>query len=183
MSGMDLVAISKRLSYVLRHRPDSVGLTLDQNGWVAVDDLLAALAAHGRRVTRAELDAVVSGNDKRRFAVEAGPDGKDRIRASQGHSVPVDLGLTPIAPPPVLYHGTSTAAVASIRAEGLRKGRRHHVHLSADTATARRVGARRRQEVSILTVDAAAMDADGYGFYRSANGVWLTDHVPPRYLR
>jgi putative RNA 2'-phosphotransferase len=180
---MDLVAISKRLSYVLRHRPHSVGLTLDPNGWVPVDDLLAALAAHGRRVTRAELDAVVAGNDKRRFAVEVGPDGRDRIRASQGHSVPVDLGLAPVAPPPVLYHGTSAAAVASIRADGLRKGRRHHVHLSDDAVTARRVGARRREAVSILAVDAEAMAAAGYRFYRSANGVWLTDHVPPRYLR
>jgi putative RNA 2'-phosphotransferase len=180
---VDLVAISKRLSYVLRHRPDSVGLTLDPFGWVAVDDLLAALAAHGPPVTRAELDAVVAGNDKRRFAVETGPDGRDRIRASQGHSVPVDLGLAPIAPPPVLYHGTSAAAVASIRAEGLRKGSRHHVHLSGERATARRVGARRRGAVVILEVDAAAMAVDGYRFYRSANGVWLTDHVPPGYLR
>jgi putative RNA 2'-phosphotransferase len=183
VGGVDVVGLSKRLSYVLRHRPDSVGLTLDPNGWVAVDDLLAALAAHGRRVTRADLDAVVAGNDKRRFAVEAGPGGRDRIRASQGHSVPVDLGLTPVAPPPVLYHGTSATAVGSIRADGLRKGRRHHVHLSGDEATAHRVGARRRGEVTILTVDAAAMAAEGYRFYRSANGVWLTDHVPPRYLR
>ncbi|GAA1800645.1 RNA 2'-phosphotransferase [Planosporangium flavigriseum] len=180
---MDLVGLSKRLSYVLRHRPDSVGLTLDRNGWVAVDDLLAALAAHGVRVGRAELDTVLAGNDKRRFAVEAGPDGRDRIRASQGHSIPIDLGLTPVTPPPVLYHGTSAAAVPSIRAEGLRKARRHHVHLSGDLSTAQRVGARRRGPVEILTVDAAAMAADGHQFYRSANGVWLTDHVPPRYLR
>jgi putative RNA 2'-phosphotransferase len=179
---VDLVSVSKRLSYVLRHRPDSVGLTLDPSGWVTVDDLLTALAAHGRRITRAELDAVVAGNDKLRFAVEAGPDGRDRIRASQGHSVPVDLGLTPVTPPPVLLHGTSAETVASIRAGGLSKGRRHHVHLSGDRATAQRVGARRRSEVAILTVDAAAMAADGYRFYRSANGVWLTDHVPPRYL-
>jgi putative RNA 2'-phosphotransferase len=183
LTQVDLVPISKRLSYVLRHRPGSVGLTLDPNGWVAVDDLLAALAAHGRPVTRAELDAVVGGNDKRRFAVEAGPDGRDRIRASQGHSVQVDLGLTPLTPPPVLYHGTSAAAVPAIRDQGLRKGRRHHVHLSADQVTAHRVGARRRDEVTVLTVDAAAMAAAGHPFYRSANGVWLTDHVPPRYLR
>jgi putative RNA 2'-phosphotransferase len=180
---MGLVAISKRLSYVLRHRPDSVGLTLDPHGWVAVDELLAALAAHGRPLTRAELDAVVAGNDKRRFAVEAGSDGQLRIRASQGHSVEVDLGLVPTAPPAVLYHGTSAVAVPAIRDQGLRKGRRHHVHLSGDRATAQRVGARRPGDVSILTVDAAAMAADGYPFYRSANGVWLTDQVPPRYLR
>jgi putative RNA 2'-phosphotransferase len=178
----ELVRVSKRLSYVLRHRPDSVGLTLGTGGWVAVDDLLTALAAHGRQVTRAELDEVVAGNDKRRFAVETGPDGRDRIRASQGHSVPVDLGLEAVEPPPVLYHGTGAGVVDAIRAEGLRKGRRHHVHLSADRATALRVGARRSGPVVVLTVDAAAMAADGYAFYRSANGVWLTGHVPPRYL-
>jgi putative RNA 2'-phosphotransferase len=182
VSPVDLVAISKRLSYVLRHSPGSVRLTLDPGGWVAVDDLLAALAAHGRPVTRAELDTVVACNDKRRFAVEPGPDGRDRIRASQGHSVAVDLGLAPADPPPALYHGTSASVLGQIRAEGLRKGRRHHVHLSTDTVTARRVGARRPGEVVILEVDAAAMAADGHLFYRSANGVWLTDHVPPRYL-
>jgi putative RNA 2'-phosphotransferase len=180
---VDLVALSKRLSYVLRHRPDSVGLALDPSGWVAVDDLLAALAVHGRPVSRAEFDAVVAGNDKRRFAVEAGSDGRDRIRASQGHSVPVDLGLVAVTPPPVLFHGTSAATVPAIRAEGLRKGRRHHVHLSVDRATAHRVGARRQGEVGILEIDAAGMAADGYPFYRSANGVWLTGHVPPEYLR
>jgi putative RNA 2'-phosphotransferase len=179
---MDLVAISKRLSYVLRHRPGSVGLAPDPGGWVPVDDLLAALAANGRPVSRADLDAVVAGNDKRRFAMEPGPDGRLRIRASQGHSVEVDLGLAPVAPPLVLYHGTARSSLASIRSGGLRKGRRHHVHLSGDRETARRVGARRAGEVAILEVDAAAMAADGYPFFRSANGVWLADHVPARYL-
>jgi putative RNA 2'-phosphotransferase len=173
-----LVQLSRRLSHILRHDPASVGLALDAQGWVAVDDLLAAAA-----VNRAQLDAVVAGNDKRRFEVRRGPGGRDEIRASQGHSVPVDLGLEAVPPPPVLYHGTSAAALPSIRARGLERGGRHHVHLSPDVATAQAVGRRRRGPVAVLAVDAAAMAAAGHAFYRSANGVWLTDHVPPEYLR
>ncbi|MFG1673671.1 RNA 2'-phosphotransferase [Micromonospora sp. NPDC049282] len=177
MEHRDLVRVSKRMSLALRHRPDRLGLTLDRAGWVSVADLLAAL-----RISRADLDEVVAGNDKQRFAVEPGPDGVDRIRASQGHSVPVDLGLTPAVPPGQLFHGTGEAVLAAIRAEGLRRGRRHHVHLSPDVATARRVGARRGGAVVVLSVDAAAMAGRGHLFYRSANGVWLTDAVPPAYL-
>jgi putative RNA 2'-phosphotransferase len=172
------VRTSKRISSALRHRPGAVGLTLDPQGWVPVADLLAAL-----RITRDELDAVVAGNDKQRFAVETGRDGVERIRASQGHSVPVDLGLDPVPPPAVLFHGTTAANLPGILAGGLRPGRRHHVHLSADIPTARAVGARRGPaHVAVLRVDAAAMSAAGLVFYRSANGVWLTDEVPPRYL-
>jgi len=169
----DVVRTSKRLSYVLRHAPDSVGLTLDEHGWVDVDDLLAAL-----RLTRAELDDVVARNDKQRFAVDGTG---TRIRASQGHSVAVDLGYAPATPPAELFHGTADRFLASIRAEGLRPGNRHAVHLSPDTGTARRVGARRGRPV-VLRVDAAAMARDGVAFTRSANGVWLVDAVPPRYL-
>ncbi|SCF08752.1 putative RNA 2'-phosphotransferase [Micromonospora viridifaciens] len=177
MDHRDLVRVSKKMSFALRHRPDRFGLTLDRAGWVPVADLLAAL-----RISRADLDAVVAGNDKQRFAVERGPDGVDRIRANQGHSLPVDLGLTPIPPPDRLYHGTSDDVLPAIRVEGLRRGRRHHVHLSPDVETARRVGARRGGEVVVLTVDAAAMADNGYVFYRSPNGVWLTDAVPAAYL-
>ncbi|KAB1901681.1 RNA 2'-phosphotransferase [Micromonospora sp. AMSO31t] len=177
MDHRDLVRVSKRMSLALRHRPDRFHLTLDGAGWLPVADVLAAL-----RITRADLDVVVAGNDKQRFAVERGPDGVDRIRASQGHSVPVDLGLAPATPPDRLFHGTSEAVLPAIRTEGLHRGRRHHVHLSPDAETARRVGARRAGEVVILTIDAAAMAANGYHFYRSANGVWLTDTVPPAYL-
>jgi putative RNA 2'-phosphotransferase len=175
--GLDLVSLSKRMSMALRHDPGRFGLLLDEGGWVPVDDLLAALG-----LTRVELDAVVEGNDKQRFAVERGPDAVERIRASQGHSVPVDLGLAPVEPPPTLYHGTSTDALPSIRATGLNRGRRHHVHLSADLPTAQRVGARRRGPLAVLVIDAAAMVRAGHAFYRSANGVWLTDRVPPEFL-
>ncbi len=184
MGGVDvqLTRLSKRLSYVLRHAPASVGLTLGAGGWVAVDELLAALAAHGRPVSRTELDAAVATNDKRRFALRPGADGREQIRASQGHSVPVELGLDPTSPPAVLYHGTSAAALESIQVQGLHRRSRHHVHLSDDVGTARKVGQRRAGPVVIVTVDAAAMAADGHLFYCSDNGVWLTEHVPAHYL-
>ncbi|MEH0970515.1 RNA 2'-phosphotransferase [Micromonospora sp. CPCC 205546] len=177
MDHRAMVRLSKRMSLALRHEPARFGLAPDRAGWVSVDDLLAAL-----RIGRADLDAVVAGNDKQRFAVERGADGVDRVRANQGHSIPVDLGLTASPPPARLYHGTSHVALDSIRATGLHRAGRHHVHLSPDEATARRVGARRAGELVVLTVDAAAMARDGYAFYRSANGVWLTDAVPARYL-
>ncbi len=165
------------MSLALRHAPERFGLAPDAAGWVPLADFLTAL-----RIDRADLDTVVANNDKQRFAVSEGPDGVTRIRASQGHSIPVDLALPPQAPPARLYHGTSTASLASIRATGLNRGRRHHVHLSADVETAHRVGARRSGPVVILTVDAAAMAGAGHEFYRSANGVWLTDAVPPEFL-
>lgn len=178
MIDHELTRISKTLSYHLRHRPDELGLTLEPGGWVAVDELLAALARKGKAVTRAELDEVVARNNKRRFAFDATG---TRIRASQGHSVEVDLELEPVTPPAVLYHGTSERAIAAIEREGLKKMRRHHVHLSADVATARNVGARHGPPV-VLAVDAAAMHAAGVAFYRSANGVWLVDAVPPAFI-
>lgn len=174
---MDLKKISKRLSYVLRHQPDSIGITLTPDGWVPVETLLAALRAHGKGISRDELDAVVAGNDKQRFTIDG-----DRIRANQGHSVPVELGLDPVTPPPLLYHGTARRNVDSIMAGGVHRGSRHHVHLSGDAGTAHAVGSRHGAPV-ILVVDAAAMAAAGHAFYRSANGVWLTDEIPATYLR
>lgn len=173
---MDDTRISKRLSYVLRHRPDSIGLTLGDDGWIGIDALLAGLAAHGTDLSRDRLARIVAANDKQRFTIDG-----DRIRANQGHSVPVDLALPAVAPPEVLYHGTATRHLGAIFHEGLRKGRRHHVHLSADADTARRVGARHGTPV-VLQVDAVAMHAAGHTFHRSANGVWLTDTVPPAFL-
>lgn len=171
------VKVSKYLSKHLRHQPEQIGLTLDEGGWVEIETLMAAVAAHGFRFTRAELDHVVATNDKRRFAIEG-----TRIRASQGHSVEVDLGLAPATPPSYLYHGTVARNLDAIRAEGLRPMNRHDVHLSADRETATRVGARRGRPI-VLAVDAAAMHRDGHIFRLSANHVWLTTAVPPRYLR
>lgn len=174
---MDKIKISKQLSYVLRHRPDSIGLTLDPDGWVAIDALLQAFAQRGTRITRTQLDTVVATNDKQRFLVEG-----DRIRASQGHSLPVDLGLTPVTPPATLFHGTARRNLEAIMIEGLLKGRRQHVHLSADLDTARNVGARYDARPVILTVDAIAMHAAGLPFYLSDNNVWLADQVPAAFL-
>lgn len=166
--------ISKFLSYVLRHRPDSIGVKLDSQGWVAIDALLAAAASQGNCLTREELDFVVSNNSKQRFAIS---DDGTRIRASQGHSTEVDLGYQPSAPPVLLYHGTATRNLSGIRTQGLLKGRRHHVHLSSDTVTATQVGARHGSPV-VLVVRAGEMCSAGYEFFLSANGVWLTKHVP-----
>lgn len=170
--------LSKFLSYVLRHRPDHLGLELDRGGWGAIDELLTASAAQGRVISRAELDQVVADNDKQRFAISA--DGR-RIRASQGYSTPVDLGYAPTPPPAMLYHGTALPHLPGIRQHGLVKGRRHHVHLSGDEATARAVGQRHGRGV-VLKVCSGEMAHAGFTFYRSANGVWLTDAVPYRYL-
>jgi putative RNA 2'-phosphotransferase len=170
--------ISKFLSYVLRHRPDEIGLVLDSAGWVDVDRLLAASAAHGTAISRDELDYVVAHNDKQRFAISE--DGR-RIRASQGHSTDVELGYEPRQPPEALYHGTATHHLPGIRERGLVNGKRHHVHLSSDEATARLVG-QRHGRVVVLRVRAGEMARAGFAFYLSANGVWLTDAVPPRYV-
>lgn len=174
---MDRVAKSRFLSYVLRHRPDEIGLVLDREGWVAIDELLAALAAHGRALDRADLETIVRESDKQRFAIRG-----DRIRASQGHSVRVDLALPPSEPPAILYHGTVRGVLEAIRREGLIRGSRTHVHLSADVETAAKVGARRGKPV-ILKVDAAAMHREGHRFFRSDNGVWLIEAVPPRFIK
>ncbi|MFD8967653.1 RNA 2'-phosphotransferase [Streptomyces sp. NPDC059568] len=171
------VKVSKYLSKHLRHQPERIGIALDANGWVAVDELIRAAGEHGFRITRAELDHVVAVNDKRRFTVDG-----DRIRANQGHTVTVDLELPPAEPPAYLYHGTVARHLDAIRAEGLRPMSRHHVHLSPDRETATRVGARRGRPI-VLSVDAEAMHRGGLVFHVSANGVWLTDAVPPRYLR
>lgn len=167
---------SKFLSLVLRHQPSAANVTLDAGGWVDVEALLAGASAAGVEISRAELESVVAGSDKRRFVIRDG-----KIRANQGHSVPVDLGLERLDPPATLYHGTARRNLAAILAEGLSKRERHHVHLSADRETARRVGARHGEPV-VLSVDAASMSADGVPFFRSENGVWLVERVPPTYL-
>jgi len=174
----DDVRTSKFLSLILRHKPERVGLALDAEGWVEIDVLLAALTNHGRPLARAVLKRVVAENDKKRFAISA--DGA-RIRAVQGHSRSVDLGLAPVQPPPALYHGTVARFVDAIRREGLKPRGRQYVHLSQDWATARAVGARRGAAV-VLTVRAGAMGEEGHSFFRAGNGVWLCAAVPARYI-
>lgn len=172
MDERRLVKVSKYLSRHLRHDPDRLGIELDENGWVEVDVLLKALERQNFPVSRTELETVVEQNDKRRFALRDG-----RIRANQGHTVDVDLDLDPVDPPPVLYHGTNEGFLGSIREEGIKAMDRHDVHLSPDRETAVKVGSRRGKPV-VLVVDAARMVEEGHLFYRSENGVWLTEHVP-----
>lgn len=169
---------SKLLSYVLRHCPETMGIQLDGSGWADVAELLVALERHGKPLTREELEEVVATNNKQRFAFSE--DGQ-RIRASQGHSIPVDLGLKPLAPPRALYHGTAESKLDGILREGLTRGNRNHVHLSPDAETAIKVGRRHGKPV-VLEIHAAKMDAEGFKFYLSDNGIWLTDHVPVKYL-
>jgi putative RNA 2'-phosphotransferase len=170
--------ISKFLSLVLRHQPELIGIALDAQGFTSVEDLIAKSQRHGMRFSEAELKHVVAESDKQRFALSE--DG-NLIRANQGHSVTVDLALEPVSPPDVLFHGTVAKFLDAIREKGLIKGKRHHVHLSPDEATANTVGSRRGKPV-ILTINSARMHAEGLLFYHSANGVWLTDHVPPGYI-
>jgi putative RNA 2'-phosphotransferase len=170
--------VSRRLSFVLRHDPASIGIVLDEAGWVQVPILLEALASHGLTLARPRLESIVRASPKQRFALD--PAG-DRIRANQGHSVGVELGLEPAVPPGELYHGTPQRNVPAILEAGLVRGARHAVHLSPDVSTARQVGARRGR-AAVIVVRAASMHVDGFRFEMSTNGVWLTERVPTSYL-
>jgi putative RNA 2'-phosphotransferase len=178
-SKSNLISTSKFLSLVLRHRPEIVGMQLDPEGWLAIDELIKNGNRRGKQLSLELLHEVVATCEKKRFALSE--DGL-RIRANQGHSVPdIELNLQPVTPPSVLYHGTVATFLGSIRKQGLLKRSRHHVHLSSDIETAEKVGARRGKPV-ILIVHAAAMHAFGYTFYISANGVWLTGSVPASFI-
>ncbi|MEY9110107.1 putative RNA 2'-phosphotransferase [Bradyrhizobium yuanmingense] len=170
--------LSKFLSLVLRHQPETIGLVLDSHGWASIDDLIAKANAAGTNFGRDDLLRVVAESDKKRFSLSHGT---DRIRAAQGHSVSVELGLAPQEPPSILYHGTATRFVEAILSEGLKPQARQQVHLSSDEATAQRVG-QRHGKPHIFKVDAGSMHAKGFKFFRAENGVWLTDHVPPEFL-
>ncbi len=174
----DVVSTSKFLSLILRHKPETIGLTLDENGWAEVEELIAKANQHGKHWNRALIERVVAENDKKRFAFSE--DGK-RIRASQGHSVEVDLALVPQVPPDVLFHGTATRFLDSIKQQGLIPGNRQHVHLSLSRETAVSVG-KRHGKVAVLTVQAGEMNRAGHAFYVSENGVWLTERVPVEFL-
>ncbi len=179
MTDKETIRTSKFLSLVLRHEPERVGLKLGEAGWVGVDALLKALNSQGVSLTLDQLKHIVATSDKKRFAFSE--DGQ-RIRASQGHSVEIDLQYPPQTPPEILYHGTAVRFLDSIRQHGLQKMERHDVHLSAETTLTLQVGGRHGKPV-LLTIRVGDMNRAGFVFRCSANGVWLVDHVPPQFIQ
>ncbi|WP_282610351.1 RNA 2'-phosphotransferase [Pelagibius sp. Alg239-R121] len=177
-SKKQLEKTSKFLSFVLRHKPEAIGIVLDANGWVPLSELIEK-ASSEIALTTDLIEQVVKTSEKQRFALST--DG-DRIRANQGHSVQVDLELVPKIPPAILFHGTATRFLDSIQEEGLRPGQRHHVHLSADRETAIAVG-QRHGKVVVLEIASGEMQAKGHRFFQSENGVWLTNRVPAKFMR
>ena len=174
-----LTELSRFLSYVLRHKPQALELAISEDGWVSVDELIQNANRHGKSITVEILQTIVSADDKQRYSFNAD---KTKIRANQGHSVAIDLKLQPQMPPEFLYHGTAGRNGDSIAESGLLKQQRHHVHLSQDQQTAKRVGARYGKPM-VLTVLAGEMARKGFVFYKSDNDVWLTDKVPPEFIR
>jgi putative RNA 2'-phosphotransferase len=174
-------SVSKFLSLVLRHSPETIGLNLDENGWADVEELIEKCSKNGNSLnplTAELLNYVVENNDKKRFAFN---EDKTKIRASQGHSISVELNLNEAEPSEFLYHGTVDKFLENIKKEGLQKMSRQHVHLSKDRETAIKVGGRRGVP-QILTIKSGEMFRDGFKFYLSENNVWLTDEVPVRYI-
>jgi len=173
-----LARISKFISLVLRHQPEKIDLLLDENGWADAQELISKMNKNGIEIDELLLEQLVADNDKQRFAFN---EDHTKIRASQGHSISINLLLPPAIPPAVLYHGTAIKNLESILKNGLQKQNRQHVHLSATMNTATAVGSRHGKPV-VLVVNTLAMQQDGYLFYLSENKVWLTEHVPPQYL-
>ena len=179
ISEKETVRISRFLSLVLRHKPERIGLTLDQSGWAVVSELLEKMTSQGFAIDRSVLQYVVATNNKKRFQFN---DDETAIRASQGHSLNIDLGYSQRIPPAILYHGTSEKNATSILRQGLTPQSRQHVHLTLDVETALKVGQRHGKPV-LFEVAAKRMHDDGYAFYLSANGVWLTGSVPAANLK
>lgn len=178
MNEKEIKETGKFMSYVLRHRPDSIGLQLTNEGWADILELIEKMNLHGQNVDISVIEKVVAANDKQRFAFN---DARTHIRANQGHSINIALGLSPVEPPAFLFHGTVEKFLINIKEEGLKKMSRQHVHLSKDMETAKAVGGRRGKPI-VLTVQSGKMYKDGYVFYLSGNGGWLTDKVDINYI-
>lgn len=178
MNTKQQVRISKRLSLILRHNPQSVGLTLDPSGWAEVSELLDALSNHSTPLNKEILQEIVAENPKKRFEFD---DSGLKIRARQGHSVKVDLGYMATNPPDLLYHGTPAKFLDSIMKEGLKKQQRHHVHMSENIPLMLEV-ARRRGEPRLIEINAKRMAEDGHKFYLTENDVWLSENIPSQFL-
>ena len=179
INNKQLTHISKFLSLVLRHQPETIGIQLDQNGWTDVKDLIEKANYNGLKFDRETLNYIVATNEKKRFAFN---ETLDKIRASQGHSIEIELGYNNQKPPEILYHGTGEKSVQSIVDTGLEKRSRQHVHLSRDIETAIKVG-QRHGKPFVFKVLAGQMYNDNFQFFISENGVWLTDNVPTKYLK
>ena len=175
---MSLKETGKFISLILRHKPDVIGITLDEHGWANVDELIAGVSKT-HPLNMSTLEQIVAEDEKQRYSFN---EDKTLIRANQGHSIPVDVELKQKEPPEILFHGTGEKYMESIRMQGLLPRTRLYVHLSDDAETAKTVGARHGKPV-VLVVRSGQMHRDGYRFYRSVNGVWLTKMVPPEYLK
>lgn len=178
MNNKQAEKISKLISLVLRHKPEVLGLELDEHGWADTHKLLNGLYTHGYELTMDDLEFIVNTDNKQRYSFS---DDKKLIRANQGHSIPVDVELEEKIPPNILYHGTGKKYEESIDKHGILKLSRLYVHLSDNKDTAKNVGKRHGVPV-IYAIDCKSMVEDGYTFYQSVNGVWLTEYVPFKYL-
>lgn len=178
MTEQDKKRIGKFLSLILRHDPQKIGIELDEQGWANVKELIEKCKKHRYHFSMEDLIEIVETNDKQRYSFN---EKRNKIRANQGHSIDIDLALSPIQPPEYLYHGTATRFLSSIMEQGILKGSRQHVHLSKDKETATKVGSRHGKP-TILTIMSGKMYKDGIQFYQSDNGVWLTDYVDVKYI-
>ena len=178
MKKLDDIKLSKFLSLILRHKPETIGITLDKNGWVDIKELIEKIKLSDRYIDIEILERIVREDDKNRYSFD---EKKEKIRANQGHSIKVELNLKEVIPTTILYHGTATRFLESIREKGIIKGNRQYVHLSKDMETARNVG-RRHGKVIILPIDIEGLKKIGHKFYLSENNVWLSDDIPSKYI-
>lgn len=176
---MNKTSLSKYIALILRHKPETIGITLDENGWASVSELLSGINASGNKIDMQTLEEIVAEDEKQRYSFNAD---KTKIRANQGHSINVDVELKKAEPPEILFHGTGEKFVPSIKSEGLKPKSRLYVHLSKDRETAVKVGSRHGKPV-VFEVNSSEMSRNGFEFFLSENGVWLTKIVPAEYLR
>lgn len=175
---MDIKKLSKFISLILRHKPEEIGITLDEHGWAKVEELINGINNSGRKINMKALEEIVRIDEKGRYSFNAD---KTKIRANQGHSVKVDIEFKELEPPDILYHGTATKYLDNIKQQGIKSMSRLYVHLSKDIKTATNVGSR-HGECAVLVINAKRMYEDGIKFYLSENGVWLTGDINPKYI-
>ena len=171
--------LSQFISLILRHKPEVIGITLDKNGWADVSELIAGIRDSGKEINMEILEEIVKTDNKGRYSFN---DNKTKIRANQGHSISVDVGLQKLIPPDILYHGTASHTLESIKSTGVKSMKRLYVHLSKDIETAIKVGSRHGKPC-VLEIDAKQMHDEGVAFYRSENGVWLTKYIDWKYVK